>query len=168
MPLFYTGMSATVKSASSPVLPARLENLRFRVMAGALAVLVGRNIRLAREQADLNQRELAQKIEDPAASNTAVSEWERGVRRPSDRYLPLIADALDKPVEWFMQDHDMPTPDLSLVPSDPRPGTEERISQLEDQIRLLRAEIEANAAEVLRRIDALRQPTAPARPRQQA
>lgn len=119
-------MSAIVKPARSPVLAGRLERLRLQAMASEMAPLVGRNIQRAREAQGLyNQREFAEAIRklDPqrAASNTAVSEWERGIRKPGDRYMKLIAEVLDKPIDWFMRDHDRPaeTPDLFAAPDEP-------------------------------------------------
>lgn len=147
-------------------------------MAGELAALVGRNIRTARLEAELNQRELAQRIaeDDPAASNTAVSEWERGVRKPSDRYMPLIAAALGKPMDWFFRDHGQgETPELLPAPPVDEPSQldrieatiTERLAALEAQVQLLRGELAARDAEVLRRISEVRPPNPGLRRQQQ-
>lgn len=104
-------MAAIVKSARSPVLAARLKRLRFQVMEADLAVLVGRNIRAARlAHSDRpNGRELAEMLKevDPqrAPNHQRVSDWERGVQKPDDRYMKALARVLDRPIDWFYRDH---------------------------------------------------------------
>lgn len=68
-----------------------------------LTQLVGHNIRLARESAGLSQEVLAHKI---GLDRRHISRWERGVVRPSDRNLGLLADALGVGVPWLHGEHD--------------------------------------------------------------
>jgi len=36
----------------------------------------------------------------------AVSDWERGVRRPSDEALIVLGELFDKDIAWFYTDHE--------------------------------------------------------------
>ena len=169
-------MSAIVKPASSPLLADRLARLRLQVMAGELAALVGRNIRAARlARPDRpNQRQLAEEIRklDPqmAAQNTTVSEWERGIRKPDDRYMPLLSKVLERPVDWFYRDHDegtSETPDpfaqngnepVELEPGaaelrDLVMGLRDLLIEAQDDRNQARAEQMARVGVVLRRLD---------------
>ena len=106
-------MTASVKPANSPLLAERLENLRFQVVASdaarALARVVGANVKAARLEKGLNGRELADEIKklDPerAPVPQRVSDWERGVQKPDDRYLRSLSQILEKPIAWFYADH---------------------------------------------------------------
>jgi transcriptional regulator with XRE-family HTH domain len=81
-------------------------------MAGELASRIGARIREAREDLGINQRQLADRIPSDAVNNQRVSDWERGVNKPSDRYMKMIATALDRPVGWFYTEAPADTPDL--------------------------------------------------------
>jgi transcriptional regulator with XRE-family HTH domain len=163
-------MPATVKPASSPLLADRLDRLRLQVMTGELAALIGRNIEIARlaHPKHYNQRELADAIRelDPqmATSNMTVSEWERGVRKPNERYMLLLTQVFDRPVDWFMRDHEAPaeeTPDLSSEAMNPdQSDLQAQITELADRMEALRVETAASAlevttllAEVLKRVE---------------
>ncbi|WP_242442702.1 helix-turn-helix transcriptional regulator [Magnetospirillum sp. 15-1] len=60
---------------------------------------IGRRLRTAREQADLTQEALAERIE---RSPEAVSNIERGVSLPTLDTLDRIAAALDAPLVYFL------------------------------------------------------------------
>lgn len=174
-PLVYTAMPASVKPAINPLLAGRLGRLRLQAMASQLAPLVGRNIARARkEQGKYNQRQLAEELRrlEPqyAPANTSVSEWERGVRKPSDRYMNLLAQVLEKPVDWFLRDHDQPmeTPTIEeVLPVPEFAQVMESIKTLGNEVRLLRAEAAERDAEALKRIAALRRAIRPPRRGQQ-
>lgn len=110
-------------------------------MATELAGIVGRNIRLARrEQGRYNQREFAEEIRnrDPrlATSNQRASDWERGVQKPSDRHMKLVAEVLEKPVAWFYEEHgdlEEGAPDL-FARDEPDPEALARIEFKQDVI----------------------------------
>lgn len=70
-----------------------------------LAHIVGSNLRAAREALDLTQRELALRL-GGKTDGQRISDWERGVNRPSDLSLVALADALQRDVAWFYTDHD--------------------------------------------------------------
>lgn len=57
-----------------------------------IAATIGANLRAAREQRGLTQRELALILGRPFM---AISRWERGEHRPSDANLIAIAEALE-------------------------------------------------------------------------
>lgn len=65
-----------------------------------LASTIGRNIRAARKERGLNQRELARMISDKTSSQQ-VSDWERGASRPNDTNLLRIAGILRHDFAWF-------------------------------------------------------------------
>lgn len=56
-----------------------------------LAMIVGANIRAARDRAELTQRELAHRI---GCEGVFISRWERGANSPSPKYLRPLADEL--------------------------------------------------------------------------
>lgn len=113
MPLLYTDMAASVKPATKFVTTDRLHALRFQLMAGELAQQIGARIRQRREELGLKQGELAARFDSDAINNQRISDWERGVHRPSDRYMEQLAVALEKDVSWFYSgDAVGQTPDL--------------------------------------------------------
>ena len=67
-----------------------------------LAATLAGNIRAARDDAELTQRQLAQRID---VAQMLVSNWERGVNRPSDPNLFALAEALGVSVAWFYTEH---------------------------------------------------------------
>jgi transcriptional regulator with XRE-family HTH domain len=81
----------------------RLQTLRVQLMAGELARQVGARIRARREELGLNQRELAERVDGQTVTNQRVSDWERGVNQPSQRYLQRLADALEVEVGYFYE-----------------------------------------------------------------
>jgi transcriptional regulator with XRE-family HTH domain len=105
-------MAASVKLPTDFGTTDRLEALRLQLMAGELASRIGARIREAREDLGINQRQLADRIPSDAVNNQRVSDWERGVNKPSDRYMKMIATALDRPVGWFYTEASVETPDL--------------------------------------------------------
>jgi transcriptional regulator with XRE-family HTH domain len=105
-------MAASVKLPTDFGTTDRLEALRLQLMAGELASRIGARIREAREDLGINQRQLADRIPSDAVNNQRVSDWERGVNKPSDRYMKMIATALDRPVGWFYTEAPADTPDL--------------------------------------------------------
>lgn len=60
---------------------------------------VGTRIREARQQLDLTQEQLARKA---GLNLRTIQKWEAGVSRPRIDLLAKAADALEKPVEWFL------------------------------------------------------------------
>lgn len=70
---------------------------------GNLRTTVGRNIKAARDNAVLTQKQLAQRLNgDPQF----ISKWERGEHMPSLKNLSALAMALGVDVAWFYTDHD--------------------------------------------------------------
>jgi transcriptional regulator with XRE-family HTH domain len=124
-------------------------------MAGELASRIGARIREAREDLGINQRQLADRIPSDAVNNQRVSDWERGVNKPSDRYMKMIATALDRPVGWFYTEAPAGTPDLMEALNGNGPSQLDRIeekldrllNQLDERLRLLEADSEADAWE---------------------
>lgn len=65
--------------------------------------IVGANIRAARDEAGLTQRELAARVND--MDSIAVSRWERGKVIPSATSIVTLAEVLGHDVAWFYTDH---------------------------------------------------------------
>lgn len=148
MPLQYRRMTTSVKPTNGAAITNRLEALRLQLMAGELAEQIGARIRARREELGLNQRELAEKL--PAAvSNQHVSNWERGVYRPSDKNLPLIAEALDVSVDYLYGAKPQPqTPDLMRVLGEGSVAAEikAQLDAIQEELAELRAAITTRAA----------------------
>jgi transcriptional regulator with XRE-family HTH domain len=79
-----------------------------------LSVRIGRRLAQARNDLGLKQREVAARMGiDPPLDAQRISDWERGVNKPSERHMQALADALGKDVSWFYEDPDAaPAPDL--------------------------------------------------------
>lgn len=117
-------MTVTVKASRNLGTKNRLEVLRVQLVAGEMAKQIGERIRQARMDAGFHrQRDLADKIEDIAREegadvpidNQRISDWERGVNKPSDRYMELLAKAVGRDVGWFYGRDKRATPDLFPV-----------------------------------------------------
>jgi transcriptional regulator with XRE-family HTH domain len=112
-------MTASVKPLRNFGTKNRLDALRVQLMAGEISIRIGQRIREARRGLGLNQRELAVKINEIAEQdgvatpidNQRISDWERGVNKPSERYMALLASALDKKMSWFWEVPGQETPD---------------------------------------------------------
>jgi DNA-binding XRE family transcriptional regulator len=62
---------------------------------------LGRKIKIARIELDLNQTELAKKI---GAKQKSISRYETGLSMPSIKTLVKIAKVLKKPVGYFLEE----------------------------------------------------------------
>ena len=62
---------------------------------------LGKRIKLARVELDLNQTELAEKIN---AKQKSISRYENGLSMPSIETLVKIAKALKKPAAYFFEE----------------------------------------------------------------
>ena len=71
---------------------------------GNLRTTVARNIKAARDDAGLTQKQLAQRLGD--GDPQVISKWERGEHAPSLRNLTALALALGCDVAWFYTDHE--------------------------------------------------------------
>ena len=66
--------------------------------------LVGRNIVRAREDAGLSQSQLAEALKQ---TQSVISAWEHGRRKPEDDNLLAIAQALGRDgIDWFYAKHE--------------------------------------------------------------
>jgi DNA-binding XRE family transcriptional regulator len=65
---------------------------------------LGKKIKLARIELDLNQTQLAQKIK---AKQKSISRYETGVTLPAIKTLVKIAKVLKKPVGYFFNETGM-------------------------------------------------------------
>lgn len=144
-------MPTSVKPAIRSTTTERLNRLRLQVMASEMASRVGERMRTRREELGLKQRDVADRIDDPAVSNQHVSNWERGVYEPSDRYRAKIVQALEVN-DWSyfvtVEDPTAPTPDLMTALNNGQDITElflsftATVERLERKIDELTARIE--------------------------
>lgn len=133
-------MAASVKVANGMATTNRLDALRLRLVAGETAQEIGARIRVRRLELGLNQRELADQIPEPSVGNQRISDWERGVHQPSERYLRMLASALKVEVAYFYGANtgDPVTPPLMNLLE----GGEERADELVSTFKRLVARIE--------------------------
>jgi transcriptional regulator with XRE-family HTH domain len=154
-------MTVTVKPGRNFGTKNRLEALRVQLVAGEMAKQVGERIRQARLEAGLHkQRELADRMEVLAREdgtplptpldNQRVSDWERGVHKPSDRYMELLARAVGRDVGWFYG-RGGDTPDLSAIQGfardDQLDGVSAEFSARVDHVEAALERIEASIEE---------------------
>ncbi len=62
---------------------------------------LGKKIKLARVELDMNQTDLAKKIK---AKQKSISRYENGISMPSVETLVKIAKALKKPIGYFVEE----------------------------------------------------------------
>lgn len=139
-------MSASVKVIRNFGTKSRLDALRFQIVAGEMAERIGARIKQRRLELGLNQRELADRIGIDSVDNQRISDWERAVNKPSERYLNAVADALERSVSWFYETDKRETPDLMTTVNGTNPDRLARIEKMleaaEQQRQDLRAQIE--------------------------
>jgi transcriptional regulator with XRE-family HTH domain len=66
------------------------------------ASIFGQNIRKARDEKGMTQRELAAKLDTDAV---LVSKWERGIHRPNDENVFALVRHLGHDIAWFYTEH---------------------------------------------------------------
>jgi transcriptional regulator with XRE-family HTH domain len=69
----------------------------------SIAATFSRNLKAARKSAGMTQHDLAVALGRGDAMT--VSRWERGENRPSDGYLIVLSEVLEREVAWFYTDH---------------------------------------------------------------
>ena len=85
-----------------------LDNLRMMLDVSMRAAAIGAAIARARKEKGWKQRELASQIpgRDGPIETQTVSNWERGKHAPDLETLRIIAQALGKPVAFFLEDEE--------------------------------------------------------------
>lgn len=68
-----------------------------------IGALIGRNIRVARLLAGKTQNDLA--VDIGLRESQTVSNWERGLFKPSDENLAALCHVLRRDLAWFYTDH---------------------------------------------------------------
>ena len=158
MRLDSTHMSASVKPIRKFGTTTRLDALRVQLVVTELNARIGARINQARlEKGIASQRRLAELINEHVQQTTGtaggadgqrVSDWERGVNKPSDRYLHALAHVLERDVAWFYGSETTDqTPDLLEVTA--------RADQLDEVSRTFDervTEIEERQKELVRKV----------------
>jgi|GEM_PF-2755552 len=75
---------------------------------------VGKRVELARREAGLTQKDLAEKI---SRDQSVISLYEKNKAQPGPKTLKAIAEITDKPVHWFYEEEE-PMPILSQFKSE--------------------------------------------------
>jgi transcriptional regulator with XRE-family HTH domain len=119
-------------------------------MATELSLRVGSRIRQRRQELGLMQRQVAERMASTAASYQHISDWERGVSKPSDRYLPELADALETSPAFFFEEQE--TPEVIK-----RLGQTDGIHRLRHEIGAVRSHLGGEIGATRDEIGALRQ-----------
>jgi transcriptional regulator with XRE-family HTH domain len=123
-------------------------------MAGEMAERIGARIRGRRLQLGMKQRELADMLGSDAIDNQRISDWERGVNRPSDRYMEKLAAALQRDVSWFFresqEDAETPTP---FAGSDTAHSLDETLREIREQNTIILDAIHHSAEQGQRQRD---------------
>lgn len=153
---------------SNQVKPRRLlstpnvVSLRVQLMAAEHKDRVGRRIKKARLDRKWSQRELAERLPGKV-DGPSVSRWERGITYP-EQYLSHLAQVFEVDVAYFLvEEAKAGTPNLmgALKNGDSdEPGVTgqldevlARLASLDEQVRLLRAELATADAEALKRTE---------------
>lgn len=68
------------------------------------------NLRAALKEANLSQGQFASRV---GVTLSSVSNWCRGLNEPKSFQILAIARELDRPVEWFFEDHDTDTVEVA-------------------------------------------------------
>ena len=102
-------------------------------MAAELGNRVGERIRSRRKQLGLNQRQLAARMPSEAVDHQRISDWERGINTPSDRYQAELVEALGLDDVGYFYAED--SPDLMAVLDSDQ--TARRLSHIEEQLVLM-------------------------------
>lgn len=106
-------------------------------MAGEQATRIGARIRERRKELGLEtQRELADLIDVPTINNQVVSNWERGVARPSDENMQRLATALKVEQAYFYAEPE-PRESPDLMGALTQPDVRDQLDRIEAMLRAL-------------------------------
>lgn len=139
-------MTARCKSPRIVPFPTRGAVTTLADVAKAQAQKIGRRIRERRDELELTQKELAARMTaSPGADAQQVSNWERGIHKPSDDNLEILAEALETdmadlvsgPLSERKPKGD--TPDLAAALNGDRPP---ELAKLQEQLEAVDAKLD--------------------------
>ena len=91
----------------------------------SLTRLIGSKLRKCRHDAGITQPALAKLLQlSGENSHITISNWERGMRRPTLDHIEGYAKLFDKPLHWFFSDKDKETTREEQEALDGRPSVE--------------------------------------------
>lgn len=118
----------------------RLDRLRLQIVASEQTIVLGKRLRGRRLALKMSQRVAAGKIGAP--NSQIISDWERAVNTPSERYWPAIEKVYGQPRAWYYRPaKDTPaTPDLVASLNG---GSDAALARIEEKLdRALKAQAE--------------------------
>ena len=124
---------------------------------------ISRRIKAARELRGVSQDELGELLESDGLGVKDVGRIERGTMPMSRVQREAISRHLRLPERWLVSEDLDEVVGVELTPNEIR----EKLDELENQLRLVRSEQAADAAEALKQIEALRQTIQGSRTQQQ-
>lgn len=135
------------------------QRLRLQAVAAEFLEQMGARIRERREFLRLSRAEVARRMPGKVNENQ-VYRWEKGRHQPNPDTLQALASVLECDVAQFM----VASPDKDATPDPFTNGDDlelndrltlitEAVAGLDEQIRLLRTELAARDAEVMKRLD---------------
>lgn len=94
---------------------------------------LGTRIAQARSELKMSQETLARTI---GVATVTPSRWERDKNRPLPEQMPLIAEALEKDVDWLTQDDPAPAPTPSVAGDHMKSAFEALVAGVRQEIAL--------------------------------
>ena len=97
-----------------------------------MSITMGNKIKNLREKAGLSQTELAEKL---GLSKSVISAYEKGIRNPSFKVLPLLAEALNVSQLYFFEKGEWQNQPVTVDISDLNPDQQRIIISLVNEFK---------------------------------
>ncbi|MBQ8433589.1 MAG: helix-turn-helix transcriptional regulator [Clostridia bacterium] len=97
-----------------------------------MSITMGNKIKNLREKAGLSQTELADKL---GLSKSVISAYEKGIRNPSFKVLPLLAEALNVSQLYFFEKGEWQNQPVTVDISDLNPDQQRIIISLVNEFK---------------------------------
>lgn len=97
-----------------------------------MSLTMGNKIKNLREKAGMSQTELADKL---GLSKSVISAYEKGIRKPSFKVLPLLAKALNVTELYFFEKGEWQNQPVTVDISDLRPDQQRIVISLVNEFK---------------------------------
>lgn len=97
-----------------------------------MSITMGNKIKNLREKAGLSQTELAEKL---GLSKSVISAYEKGIRNPSFKVLPLLAEALNVSQLYFFEKGEWQNQPVTVDISDLNPDQQRIVISLVNEFK---------------------------------